>query len=266
MPSPVKNVAIEHEIPVFQPVNLKEATAQAELAELKPDLMIVAAYGLLLPKEVLDMPTYGCVNIHASLLPRWRGAAPIQRAIQEGDSETGITIMQMDIGLDTGDMLLKAAYPISPTITAGELHDQLSELGTKCILKYLDQRTSLTSEKQDDSLATYAHKLSKAEAHVDWQDDAARIERTVRAFNPWPVSYTETENERIRILEASAQACSADKQPGTVLEKNKTGIVVQCGSGALNITRLQLAGSKAISVGDFVNGGKALLEPGTELH
>lgn len=266
MPSPVKNVAIEHEIPVFQPLNLKEATTQAELAALKADLMIVAAYGLLLPKEVLDMPTYGCINIHASLLPRWRGAAPIQRAIQEGDSETGITIMQMDIGLDTGDMLLKAACPIRPTSTAGELHDQLSELGAKCILQYLDQRTALNAEKQDNSLATYAHKLSKAEAHVDWQDDAVRIERSVRAFNPWPVSYTETEKERIRILEASAQACIADKQPGTVLEKNKTGIVVRCGSGALNITRLQLAGSKAISVGDFVNGGKALLEPGTELH
>ena len=266
MPSPVKNVAISHKIPVFQPLTLKDETAQTELAELKADLMIVAAYGLLLPKDVLDMPTYGCINIHASLLPRWRGAAPIQRAIQEGDSETGITIMQMDVGLDTGDMLLKATCPIGPTATAGELHDQLSELGAKCILQYLDQRTSLNAEKQDDSLATYAHKLSKAEAQVDWHNDAASIERTVRAFNPWPVSYTEAENERIRILEASAQACNADSEPGTVLEKSKTGIVVRCSSGALNITRLQLAGSKAVSVSDFVNGGKALLEPGTVLR
>lgn len=266
MPSPVKAKAIEQNIPVFQPLTLKDAEAQTELAALKPDLMIVAAYGLILPKVILDIPTYGCVNIHASLLPRWRGAAPIQRAIQQGDAETGITIMQMDVGLDTGDMLLKSSIPISTTTNGGELHDQLAELGAQCILEYLEKRESLEPEKQDDTLATYAHKLSKTEAHVDWQNDAEAIARSVRAFNPWPVSYSETGKERIRILEATAMNSSSTAAPGTVIEKSKNGVMIQCGQGALNIARLQLAGSKAVSASDFVNGGKALLDPGTALN
>lgn len=266
MPSPVKAEAIEQSIPVFQPLTLKDEEAQAELAELNPDLMIVAAYGLILPKVVLEIPAYGCVNIHASLLPRWRGAAPIQRAIQEGDAETGITIMQMDVGLDTGDMLLKATCPISASTNGGDLHDRLAELGAQCILEYLDKRGSLRLEKQDETLATYAHKLTKAEARVDWQNDAEAIARSVRAFNPWPVSYTETGKERVRILEASVANSSSEATPGTVLEKSKNGVMIQCAKGALNIVRLQLAGSKAVSASDFVNGGKALLEPGTTLN
>lgn len=265
MPSPVKAEAIKHDIPVFQPLTLKDEAAQAQLADLQPDLMIVAAYGLILPKAVLDMPALGCVNIHASLLPRWRGAAPIQRAIQEGDTETGITIMQMDVGLDTGDMLLKAPCPINETTNGGELHDQLALLGAQCILEYLDKRDSLTPEKQDDKLATYASKLTKAEAHIDWNKDAMTIARSVRAFNPWPVCYAETGNERVRILEATAMSSPSAQEPGTVLEKSKQGILVQCATGALNISRLQLAGSKAVSASDFVNGGKALLEPGSML-
>lgn len=266
MPSPVKAEAIEQNIPVFQPLSLKDESAQAELAELKPDLMIVAAYGLILPKAVLETPTFGCINIHASLLPRWRGAAPIQRAIQEGDTETGITIMQMDVGLDTGDMLLKVPCPITATTNGGELHDQLASLGAQCILEYLERRESLIPEKQDERLATYAHKLSKTEAHVDWQNNAEAIARSVRAFNPWPVSYAEIGKERIRILEATAMASSSEAVPGSVLEKSKNGILVQCASGALNIVRLQLPGSKAISASDFINGGKALLDPGTVLR
>ena len=265
MPSPVKAEAIEQSIRVFQPLTLKDDDAQAELAALKPDLMIVAAYGLILPKVVLEIPTYGCVNIHASLLPRWRGAAPIQRAIQLGDAETGITIMQMDIGLDTGDMLLKATCPINASTNGGELHDQLAELGAQCILEYLETRESLKPEKQDNTLATYAHKLSKTEAHVDWHNDAEAIARSVRAFNPWPVSYAEIGKERVRILEATAVSSSSDSEPGTVLEKSKNGVMVQCAKGALNIVRLQLAGSKAVSASDFLNGGKALLDPGTVL-
>ncbi|KZZ53772.1 methionyl-tRNA formyltransferase, partial [Oleiphilus sp. HI0118] len=266
MPSPVKAEAIEKNIPVFQPLTLKDEDAQAELIALKPDLMIVAAYGLILPKAVLDIPAFGCVNIHASLLPRWRGAAPIQRAIQEGDTETGITIMQMDVGLDTGDMLLKASCPITETTNGGELHDQLADLGAQCILEYLKKRDSIESKSQDDTLATYAHKLTKSEAHVDWQSDAATIARSVRAFNPWPVSYAEIGKERVRILDANAVSSSFEAAPGTVLEKSKDGIVVQCATGALNIVRLQLAGSKAVSVSDFVNGGKTLLDPGTVLN
>ena len=266
MPSPVKTEATQQNIPVFQPLTLKDTSAQEELASLKPDLMIVAAYGLILPKAVLDMPTFGCINIHASLLPRWRGAAPIQRAIQEGDAETGITIMQMDVGLDTGDMLLKTACPISATTNGGELHDLLAQLGAQCILEYLDKREALVPEKQDDSLATYASKLSKAEAQVDWNQSAESISRCVRAFNPWPMSYTETGKDRVRILEAVARDSNSKEAPGTILEKSKDGILVNCATGALNISRLQLAGSKAVSVSDFVNGGKALLEPGTVLN
>jgi len=267
MPSPVKQQALEHNIPVYQPVSLKTEEAQNELASLKPDMMIVAAYGLILPKEVLETPKYGCINIHGSILPRWRGAAPIQRAIQAGDEQTGITIMQMDIGLDTGDMLLKRVCPISESTTGGSLHDQLAELGSQSILEYLDEREQLVAEPQDDALATYAHKLSKSEALINWQQSALEISRSVRAFNPWPVSYTETGNERIRVLEASVTQMNtrAEQAPGTVLDKSKNGIVVQCGEGELVITKLQLAGSKAVSASDFVNGGKALLEPGSTL-
>lgn len=270
MPSPVKQSALLHEIPVFQPANLKDTKASAELAALKPDLMIVAAYGLILPKEILEIPRLGCINIHASLLPRWRGAAPIQRAIQAGDAQTGITIMQMDVGLDTGDMLIKASCPIDDKVTGGELHDQLSDLGANCILDYLNRREELTPEPQDHSLATYAHKLTKAEARIDWDKGARELELTVRAFNPWPVSYTEERDQRIRILEAHAEvkkevSSTGTEKSGMIHAKSKDGIVVQCGSGRLVITRLQLAGSKAVSVADFVNGGKALLEPQTVL-
>lgn len=269
MPSPVKQTALKHEIPVFQPFSLKEPDAVAELAALKPDIMIVAAYGLILPKDVLEIPEFGCINIHASLLPRWRGAAPIQRAIQAGDTETGITIMQMDVGLDTGDMLIKTTCPIDDTVTGGELHDRLSDIGAESILDYLNRREELSPKIQDESLATYAHKLTKAEARIDWNKEARELGLTVRAFNPWPVSFTEEGEQRIRILKAHVDDDTASQSnssaPGTILSKNKDGITVNCGEGALVITRLQLAGSKAVAVADFVNGGKALLEPHTVL-
>lgn len=275
MPSPVKQTAEEHNIPVFQPLNFKSKEAQEELAALDADLMIVAAYGLILPTSVLEAPRLGCINIHASLLPRWRGAAPIQRAIETGDTETGITIMQMDEGLDTGDMLLKLSCPISATTTGGELHDELSKLGAQAILLYLKERENLKAEAQDDALANYAHKLSKNEAHVDWTASAETIERKVRAFNPWPVSYAEfaspkadaKQNERVRIIEAfvSTEANTHEAPSGTIVQKDKHGLIVQCGDGQLNIQKLQLAGSKAVSTSDFVNGGKALLEAGSRL-
>lgn len=263
--SDVKVVAEKHQIPVYQPENFKSEDALKELKSLDADLMIVAAYGIILPLEVLETPRLGCINIHASLLPRWRGAAPIQRAIQDGDSVTGITIMQMDEGLDTGDMLLKLETPISDTDTGGSLHDRLATLGGEAITRYLQEREGITGEPQNNADACYAKKLSKQEAQVDWQADANTLARTVRAFNPWPVAFTEQNGERIRILEAHATEGPAGNKPGSVLSKNKEGISVACHDGILIITRLQLPGGKALSVEDFVNGGKAVLEPGTML-
>ena len=267
-PSPVKQVALDHEIPVFQPETLKTAEAQKQLADLKPDVMIVAAYGLILPKAVLDIPTHGCLNIHASLLPRWRGAAPIQRAIAAGDSETGITIMQMDEGLDTGAMLLKSLSAIDTSDTGGSLHDRLAELGGKAIIEALEllKKGELTGEPQNDDLACYASKLSKTEGHIDWATDATAIERLVRAFNPWPGTYTDLGDQRIRIHEARALVTDSDAFPGTVVHRDRDGIDIACGNGTLRITRLQLPGSRAQSVNDLINGGKELLMPGQELR
>jgi len=267
-PSPVKQVALDHEIPVFQPETLKTPEAQKQLADLKPDVMIVAAYGLILPKAVLDIPTHGCLNIHASLLPRWRGAAPIQRAIAAGDTETGITIMQMDEGLDTGAMLLKSLTAIDDSDTGGSLHDRLAELGGKAITKALEllRKGELTGEPQNDELACYASKLSKTEGHIDWTRDAQAIERLVRAFNPWPGTYTDLGDQRIRIHEARALVATSDGLPGTVVQRDREGIDIACGSGTLRITRLQLPGSRAQSVNDLINGGKELLMPGQELR
>ncbi len=267
-PSPVKQVALDHEIPVFQPETLKTAEAQKQLADLKPDVMIVAAYGLILPKAVLDIPTHGCLNIHASLLPRWRGAAPIQRAIAAGDAETGITIMQMDEGLDTGAMLLKSLTAIDTSDTGGSLHDRLAELGGKAIIEALEllKKGELTGEPQNDDLACYASKLSKTEGHIDWATDATTIERLVRAFNPWPGTYTDLGDQRIRIHEARALVTDSDAFPGTVVHRDRDGIDIACGNGTLRITRLQLPGSRAQSVNDLINGGKELLMPGQELR
>lgn len=267
-PSPVKQVALDHEIPVFQPETLKTPEAQQQLADLNPEVMIVAAYGLILPKAVLDIPTHGCLNIHASLLPRWRGAAPIQRAIAAGDTETGITIMQMDEGLDTGAMLLKSLTAIDNSDTGGSLHDRLAELGGNAIIKALEllQKGELTGEPQNDDLACYASKLSKTEGHIDWTADATAIERLVRAFNPWPGTYTDLGDQRIRIHEARALVTTSDGLPGTVVQRDRAGIDIACGTGTLRITRLQLPGSRAQSVNDLINGGKELLMPGQELR
>ncbi|MEA1080178.1 methionyl-tRNA formyltransferase [Marinobacter qingdaonensis] len=268
MPSPVKQVALEAGIPVFQPDTLKTEAAQQELAALDADVMIVAAYGLILPKAVLDMPRHGCLNIHASLLPRWRGAAPIHRAIAAGDRETGITIMQMDEGLDTGAMLLKSLTAIEPEDTGGSLHDRLAELGGRAIVEALRllEKGELSGEAQNDELACYAHKLTKDEGHIDWHADADAIERLVRAFNPWPGTYTDLGPQRVRIHAASARTEDSNKAPGTVLRRERDGIDIACGTGTLRVTRLQLPGSRAQSVNDLINGGKDLLLPGQELH
>lgn len=266
-PSPVKQVALEAGIPVFQPQTLKAPEAQRELKALNADVMIVAAYGLILPQSVLELPRHGCLNIHASLLPRWRGAAPIQRAIAAGDSETGITIMQMNAGLDTGDMLLKATTPIDEADTGGSLHDRLAELGGKAIVEALGKMSegTLTPEPQNDRLACYARKLSKEEGHIDWTEDATSISRLVRAFNPWPGTYTDAGDLRIRIHAAEVVDITSDRHPGTVTARNKEGIDVACGLDLLRITRLQLSGSRPQSANDLINGGKDILLPGQEL-
>ena len=264
-PSPVKQLAEQHAIPVYQPVSLKNEQEQQTLQDLNADVMIVAAYGLILPKAILEAPRYGCLNIHASLLPRWRGAAPIQRAILAGDKESGITIMQMDVGLDTGDMLLKTIIPIDKHDNGGSLHDKLASNGAEAILQTLQQLQAgaLTPEKQDEALVTYAHKLEKEEARIDWQQPAEQIERLVRAFNPWPVAFTELDGQPLRIWQAE---CVAGKgAAGEIISLDKTGIVVACGEQALRILQLQPAGGKAMDCAAFVNGHGKSLQAGTVL-
>jgi methionyl-tRNA formyltransferase len=242
--SPVKQLALAHGMPVLQPVTLKTAGAQQEIASLSADVMIVAAYGLILPQAVLSMPRYGCLNIHASLLPRWRGAAPIQRAIQAGDSETGITIMQMDAGLDTGDMLLKQTCAIVPNDTAATLHDKLATLGASSILQALRLLATgqLQPVKQNNNEACYAAKLLKNEAAIDWREDAQTIERKVRAFIPFPVCHSNLRGSPIKIWQASLS--EGEGAPGMVLAADKQGILVACGKRALRLELLQRPGSK----------------------
>lgn len=263
--SPVKEVALENEIPVLQPENLKEAEAQNVLRTFNADVMVVAAYGLILPQIVLDTPRFGCLNIHASLLPRWRGAAPIQRAIAAGDKESGITIMQMNAGLDTGDILQLASCPITSDDTGGSLHDRLAEIGASAILKTLEDlaNENLTATAQDDSLACYAHKLDKKEAQINWHQSAIEIEHLIRAFNPWPVAFTSLNDKTLRIWLAQALEIKADVEPGTVISCDKQGINISCGEGVLRILKLQPSGSKAMDVAAFMNGHAKQLPVGS---
>ncbi|HYR05160.1 MAG TPA: methionyl-tRNA formyltransferase [Gallionella sp.] len=251
--SPVKQLALQHGLPVLQPATLKTEEAQRSIAALDADVMVVAAYGLILPKAVLQLPPHGCLNIHASLLPRWRGAAPIPRAIQAGDGETGITIMQMDEGLDTGDMLLRRVCQITPNDTAQTMHDKLAVLGADCILEALCllQEGRLTPAKQDDAAATYAAKLLKSEAQIDWRQDARQIERTVRAFNPFPVCHASFDGVVLKIWQATLQE-GVQGKPGKVLAVDKRGITVACGKDALRLEVLQRPGGKAQSAVQFL--------------
>ncbi|WP_150911855.1 methionyl-tRNA formyltransferase [Marinobacter halotolerans] len=266
-PSPVKQVALDAGIPVFQPQTLKTPEAREQLTALNADVMVVAAYGLILPQAILDIPRHGCLNIHASLLPRWRGAAPIQRAIAAGDRQTGITIMQMDAGLDTGDMLLKLTTPITESDTGGSLHDRLADLGGDAIIDALAGiiEGTLHPTPQDDAQACYASKLSKEEGQIDWTEDATAINRKIRAFNPWPGTYTDADDLRIRLHESEVIDITSDRHPGTVVARSREGIDIACGLDVLRVTRLQLPGSRAQSVNDLINGGKDILMPGQEL-
>ena len=263
-PSPVKREAIARGIPVLQPENFKAQVSRDALAALQPDVMVVVAYGLILPQSVLDIPAHGCWNVHASLLPRWRGAAPIQRAIQAGDTETGVCLMQMERGLDTGPVLLSQALPIGEGDTGGQLHDRLSELGAQVLsdgLGLLRAGIVPVARAQPAEGVTYAHKLDKAEARLDWTQPAQALARTVRAFNPWPMAEAQLAGERVRIHGAVPLALEHRAAPGTVLLAGREGIDVACGEGALRIRVLQREGGRAITAADYLNARRELVTP-----
>ena len=259
--SPVKRVALAHDLPVFQPATLRDAASQEALRAARLEVMVVAAYGLILPQAVLDIPARGCLNIHASLLPRWRGAAPIQRAILAGDRETGITIMQMDAGLDTGAMLLAKPLTIGAEETAGSLHDRLAALGAAAIVEALGRLDNLAAQPQDENLATYAAKLDKAEARLDWRQPAEAIVRAVRAYNPQPGAYTSLRGEKLKIW--SARALPGRGQPGVVLRADAGGPAVGCGAGLVVPEEVQKAGGRRVRASEWLAG--AHLAPGERL-
>lgn len=256
--SAVKSVALQHNLPIFQPISLRDEQNQLQLATFNADLMIVVAYGLILPQAVLDIPRLGCINVHGSLLPRWRGAAPIQRALWAGDQQTGITIMQMDAGLDTGNMICKASCDISTTDTSATLYDKLAILGPQTLIHALHQieNNSYQAQPQDELYASYAKKLSKEEAKLDWQLSAQQLERCIRAFNPWPVSYFSIDNNLIKVWQANVIHETTNALPGTIIYTGKSGIQIATGQGILNITQLQPAGKKPMSAQDLLNSRK----------
>lgn len=267
-PSPVKALALEHALPVHQPTTLKDASARQTLVDCNADVLVVVAYGLILPQAVLDIPRLGCLNVHASLLPRWRGAAPIQRAIEASDTRSGVTIMQMDAGLDTGDMLLVRDTPITATTTSGELHDRLAALGGKSIVEALDalSDTGLAATPQPAEGVTYATKLSKAEAELDFTRPAAELAARVRAFNPWPVAWTRLAGEPLRLWLAEPDTESdTAAAPGTLLESAPDALRIACGpdgTQVLRITRAQLPGGKPLAVRDLLNARGERFAPG----
>ncbi|WP_348734297.1 methionyl-tRNA formyltransferase [Rheinheimera texasensis] len=264
--SPVKQLALAQNIPVFQPKSLKKAPAQQQLAALEADLMVVVAYGLILPQVVLDTPKLGCINVHGSLLPRWRGAAPIQRALWAGDSETGVTIMQMDAGLDTGAMLSIASLPIEASDTSATLYEKLAVIGPKALTDALQDLPALQTkaQPQQDSAANYAEKLSKEEAQLDFNKAAVALEREIRAFNPWPVSYLQLGTQQLKIWQARVEAGTA--QPGQVVRVDKKGIAIGTADGLLVIEQLQPSGKKAMAVTDFLNGRADWFQTGQQLQ
>lgn len=265
-PSPVKVLAQDYGLPVYQPHSLRQTEAQLELESLRPDLILVVAYGLLLPQAVLDVPRLGCINSHASLLPRWRGAAPIQRAIEAGDTHTGISVMQMEADLDTGPVLLSASLPIAPDETGGSLHDKLARLGARTLVKAVDALVAgdLIAHRQDDAEATYAHKLSKEKARLDWSRPALELERCIRAFNPWPACHVKLSGQLSKVLDA--RVVSGEGRPGQILGADREGVIVACGCDALLLTCLQLPGARALPFADLWNSRRDLFVPGQVLE
>lgn len=259
---PVKTLALEHDIPVFQPNTLKNEDEQARLRELAPEVIIVVAYGKLLPKAVLDIPPHGCINVHGSLLPRWRGAAPIQWAVIAGDEKAGVTTMQMAEGLDTGDMLLTYETTVGETETAGELFDRLAQSGAELLTQTLVKLDEIEPRPQDDAQSCYAHMLDKQMAVIDWSKSAHEIDCLIRGLNPWPIALTTLSGERLKVF--AAEKAAGNGEPGTVLEANpKKGLTVACGEGALKLTEIQLVGGKRMKATDFLRGHS--LEVGVKL-
>jgi methionyl-tRNA formyltransferase len=267
VPSPVKSLAEARSIPVRQPVSLKTPEAQQGLRDLEPDLLVVVAYGLILPPAILQIPRLGCINVHASLLPRWRGAAPIERALLAGDSETGITIMQMDAGLDTGDMLLRRAVPIEATDTRVSLEQKLIEAGAEALPYALDNITALQdkAEPQQDHLSTYAAKLDKSEALIDWHGPASQIDRQIRAGIGRQPAYCFVGDTRLRLLEARPESGGQTAAPGEITSLSQEGMRVSCGEGRLLVSIVQLPGKNPVSIRDLLNARQQLLQPGTRL-
>lgn len=251
----IKELAMAHNLPVYQPAGLKDLISQKQLQDLSADVLINVAYGMILPKEVLSMFAFGCINIHPSLLPRWRGAAPIQRAIMEGDKTTGVTIMEMDAGLDTGGIYKQETMPIEITDTAASLFTKTSELGTRLLLKVLTEietgKAKITP--QNDAQTTYAKKISKEEGKIDWSKSAQEIDRMIRAFNPWPVTYTEIDGQTIRIWQAETQNITSNVEPGMINQAAKNGIDVATGEGILRLLKIQLPGGKPLLIKDILN-------------
>lgn len=266
--SPVKRLALEHGLAVHQPPSLKPAEARQQLADIGADLMVVVAYGLILPPAILDTPPLGCINVHASLLPRWRGAAPIERALLAGDRETGVTIMQMDAGLDTGDMLYRLSTPIAEDDNRQMLEARLGQLGCEALVHCLDHFDSLraSAEPQDDSLATYARKLDKADARLDWSDDARQLHRQIRAGVDRQPAFSFLDGLRIRLLAATVPEQSTTAEPGSILAAGAEGIDIACGTGVLRIQQLQLPGKKALPVRDVLNSRRELFQPGQQFR
>lgn len=259
---PVKTLALEHDIPVFQPNTLKNEDEQARLRELAPEVIIVVAYGKLLPKAVLDIPPHGCINVHGSLLPRWRGAAPIQWAVIAGDEMAGVTTMQMAEGLDTGDMLLTYETKVGEKETAGELFDRLAQSGAELLIQTLVKLDEITPRPQDDAQSCYAHMLDKQMAVIDWGKSAHEIDCLIRGLNPWPIALTTLSGERLKVF--AAEKAAGNGEPGTVLEADpKKGLTVACGEGALRLTEIQLVGGKRMKATDFLRGH--VIEVGTKL-
>ena len=258
-PSPVKTLALQHNLPVWQPENLKDVSIQQQLRDLQADVMVVAAYGLLLPAAVLNIPEHGCLNIHASLLPRWRGAAPIQRAIEAGDVESGVCIMQMDVGLDTGDVLLSRNTPIKNDTTAAQLHDALAVIGAEAIVEALATLPALTAVSQPETGVTYAQKLSKADAEIDWALGAKQIHNKIRALNPVPGAWSSLNGQVIKVWASRVLEMSSTANTGSIVAADKQGIAVQTGEGVVLITELQASGSKRMAAAAFVAGHNDLM-------